>query len=235
MAKETNPSHCRHGVRYPHECADCKNAVTEEEIRLHNVIAQSLLPHISGVQNASSIAHIVLDAIREATSPQETSAIEKDAQRYRKIRSMTWNTSRFAVVANPRNPALLGIYTPSGDLLDKELDSLDEPEQVIDLDAQMWGRIKQSASKATWMPPEYTMNDWVSDLCQYLEGGFYSPLTTKAAALFAEFFNTLSHDQKAACPEELAKRVGDFMVSYGYRFVFGKWYKQAEPTAPGGV
>jgi len=44
----------------------------------------------------------------------------------------------------------------------------DASVQVIDLDADAWASIKDAASKSPWMPPEYCMNDWVSDVCAFL-------------------------------------------------------------------
>lgn len=43
--------------------------------------------------------------------------------------------------------------------------------QVVDLDAENWKAIKQAATESKWMPPEYFMNDWVSDVCQFLREG----------------------------------------------------------------
>jgi dihydrofolate reductase (trimethoprim resistance protein) len=42
---------------------------------------------------------------------------------------------------------------------------------VIDLDQVFLDRLKESASKSTWMPPEYTRNEWASDLCRFLVEG----------------------------------------------------------------
>jgi hypothetical protein len=39
---------------------------------------------------------------------------------------------------------------------------------VIDLDQSSWESIKRAASESTWIPPEYSMNDWVSDICTFL-------------------------------------------------------------------
>lgn len=42
---------------------------------------------------------------------------------------------------------------------------------VIDLDKISWDLIKDAASKSPWMPPEYMMNDWVSDIVSFLTKG----------------------------------------------------------------
>ena len=39
---------------------------------------------------------------------------------------------------------------------------------VIDLEANSWLQIKDAARQSPWMPPEYMMSDWVSDVCQFL-------------------------------------------------------------------
>ena len=50
------------------------------------------------------------------------------------------------------------------------LASLDQQAapQTIDLDAESWGAIKDAASKSPWIPPQYFINDWVSDVCRFL-------------------------------------------------------------------
>ena len=35
-------------------------------------------------------------------------------------------------------------------------------------------RIKEAALKSNWIPPEYYMNDWVSDVCYFLKEGYNS-------------------------------------------------------------
>lgn len=42
---------------------------------------------------------------------------------------------------------------------------------IWDLDAEFWKQIKQAARNSSWIPEEYVMNDWVSDVCHYLRGG----------------------------------------------------------------
>lgn len=39
---------------------------------------------------------------------------------------------------------------------------------VIDLEDMFWQSIKQAAGQSPDMPPEYMMNDWVSDVCDFL-------------------------------------------------------------------
>lgn len=45
---------------------------------------------------------------------------------------------------------------------------IEEARATIDLDASSWESIKEAASQSPWMPPEYMMNDWVSDVCAFL-------------------------------------------------------------------
>lgn len=42
---------------------------------------------------------------------------------------------------------------------------------IIDLDIGMWEAIKQAAGESKWIPEEYYMNDWVSDVCRFLREG----------------------------------------------------------------
>lgn len=54
----------------------------------------------------------------------------------------------------------------------------DPLERYIDLDQEMWEMIKTAARENKWMPEEYCMNDWVSDVCSALrEGKFTRPDT----------------------------------------------------------
>ena len=46
-----------------------------------------------------------------------------------------------------------------------------EPVPCFDLDAQSWQDIKKAASESKWMPPQYFMNDWVHDVCEWLRDG----------------------------------------------------------------
>ena len=50
--------------------------------------------------------------------------MSEDAARYRKLRNEHWSNGRVAVVANPKEVVRLGSYCPSGELLDKFIDSL---------------------------------------------------------------------------------------------------------------
>lgn len=44
----------------------------------------------------------------------------------------------------------------------------EEEGPTFDLDALAWESIKQAASESNWMPKEYCMNEWVSDVCAFL-------------------------------------------------------------------
>lgn len=39
---------------------------------------------------------------------------------------------------------------------------------VIDLDALSWQSIKDAAGESNWIPEQYYMGDWVSDVCAFL-------------------------------------------------------------------
>lgn len=50
--------------------------------------------------------------------------LKKEAERYRKLRAMSWHDSPICVVRNPRNSVKLGYDCPSGDRLDELIDEL---------------------------------------------------------------------------------------------------------------
>jgi len=41
----------------------------------------------------------------------------------------------------------------------------------IDLDDIFWKQIKTAAMESQWMPVDYMMDDWVSDVCTFLRVG----------------------------------------------------------------
>jgi hypothetical protein len=55
--------------------------------------------------------------------------------------------------------------------------SVTEAAQVMDLDALAWEQVKRAASESKWIPPEYMVNDWVSDVCEFLIGTEAAPTT----------------------------------------------------------
>jgi hypothetical protein len=40
--------------------------------------------------------------------------------------------------------------------------------KIVNLDDVAWDAIKTAAKDSPWIPPQYTMNDWVSDVCSFL-------------------------------------------------------------------
>ena len=44
----------------------------------------------------------------------------------------------------------------------------DETTIHINADEVFWQEIQQAAEESNWIPPEYTMNDWVADVCSFL-------------------------------------------------------------------
>jgi hypothetical protein len=67
----------------------------------------------------------------------------------------------------------MGVLTRSVDDLDFLLTTELTVNRIptIDIDKEFWKSIKQAASESKWMPEEYFMNDWVSDVCEYLRNG----------------------------------------------------------------
>ena len=53
----------------------------------------------------------------------------------------------------------------------KAADYLREQAEPIDLDAVAMKQMRQAAAKSTWMPSEYTSNDWIADVCRWLRDG----------------------------------------------------------------
>lgn len=43
--------------------------------------------------------------------------------------------------------------------------------EPIDLDAVAMQQMRQAAAESTWMPSEYTSNDWIADVCRWLRDG----------------------------------------------------------------
>jgi hypothetical protein len=43
-----------------------------------------------------------------------------------------------------------------------------QEEQVFNVDALAWQSIKGAAAKSSWIPSQYCMQDWVSDVCEFL-------------------------------------------------------------------
>lgn len=59
-----------------------------------------------------------------------------------------------------------------------------------------------------------------------------SALHVEGSRLMMELFNRMPVKALKEVPEGIAKSIGDFMVANGYRFVFDRWYLQAEPKEP---
>jgi hypothetical protein len=47
---------------------------------------------------------------------------------------------------------------------------LREMRNTLYLEKLSFDQIKESARESSWIPPEYYMNDWVSDVCSFLKG-----------------------------------------------------------------
>lgn len=73
--------------------------------------------------------------------------------------------------AMPCQPNLSGQLTKNDGVLDiARLNTapVSAGKTFIDLDAAAWAQIKEAASQSAWMPEQYFMNDWVSDVCAFL-------------------------------------------------------------------
>lgn len=58
-------------------------------------------------------------------------------------------------------------------------------------------------------------------------------VNAEGSALLAILFNDMTVKEKMDVPADLRRRITDFMVANGYRFVFGRWYLQADPIKEG--
>lgn len=54
-------------------------------------------------------------------------------------------------------------------------------------------------------------------------------ISAEGSELMMELFNRMPIESLKSVPEPIAKRIGKFMVDNGYRFVFDRWYLQADP------
>lgn len=54
-------------------------------------------------------------------------------------------------------------------------------------------------------------------------------IDSEVSRLMMELFNRMTTKQKKSVSSEDSSKVGDFMASNGYRFVFDRWYLQAKP------
>jgi len=62
-------------------------------------------------------------------------------------------------------------------------EALEEREHTMDLDRIYLGNIMQAADESNWIPPEYFMNDWMSDVCDFLRNGINDPTTEELAEI----------------------------------------------------
>ena len=53
----------------------------------------------------------------------EVQALRKDAERYRRLRGMTWHSSPLCVVSTPKKSVRPGFDCPSGDRMDAAIDA----------------------------------------------------------------------------------------------------------------
>lgn len=55
-------------------------------------------------------------------------------------------------------------------------------------------------------------------------------ISAEGSRILAELFNRMPIKELAeAVPAGIQQEIGDFMFANGYRMVFNRWYKQAEP------
>lgn len=87
-------------------------------------------------------------------------------------------------------------------------------EAVIDLDAAAWTQIKEAASQSAWMPEQYFMNDWVSDVCAFLR-----ELRTVSAPSHSEQVRE-ADDEPFSCEHAACKSLGQHHpLCAGYKLI----------------
>lgn len=82
-------------------------------------------------------------------------------------------------------------------------EKLSEPKiPTFDLDVLSWERIKAAARESKWIPPEYCINDWENDVCEFLREGINIDLLKK---VWAHGYNA-GHNEGIGCGHPLAGR-----------------------------
>lgn len=69
------------------------------------------------------------------------------------------------------------------------ISKLEEQKHTYDLDIGAWNDIKESITRSNWIPPEYYMNDWVSDIKRFVEFGKYPELIISSMYFHRSFLH----------------------------------------------
>ena len=77
-------------------------------------------PEHDGPDKAIAVSRAIEQAVLQ--SP-EVQALMKDAERYRRLRGMTWHSSPLCVVSIPKKSVRPGFDCPSGDRMDAAIDA----------------------------------------------------------------------------------------------------------------
>jgi len=56
-------------------------------------------------------------------------------------------------------------------VIDRALSPVVDGVPVIDLDKEFFRQMCDAAGQSNWIPPEYMVNDWVADCCDFLRNG----------------------------------------------------------------
>lgn len=67
---------------------------------------------------------LLVDALNESMTAVPLVNLQKDAERYRKLRALHWSDAELAVVKSPRHNIVLGATCPSGEHLDSLIDKM---------------------------------------------------------------------------------------------------------------
>lgn len=78
---------------------------------------------------------------------------------------------------------------------------------IYDLDKMSWDAIKLAAKESGWIPKEYFMNDWVSDVCSFLRNRrIYSITEQDAVDIIEDYMYWKNHDAfRDSSPQQWCK------------------------------
>jgi hypothetical protein len=96
--------------------------------------------------------------------------------------------------------------------------------EVMDLDKIAWEGIQKAAEESTWMPEEYCMNDWLSDVQDFLRNG---PRKQLADTVLREVFMTIQNISMDANKSNNVVRHEIFALA-------GKALENSKPVDPQG-
>jgi hypothetical protein len=83
-------------------------------------------------------------------------------------------------------------FIPTAEIVINAL--LEEDKITVDLDKEFLKSLTEAAGESTWIPPEYYMNDWVSDCCDFLRTG--EGIHTISSAFHGGWYHAYTYIEK---------------------------------------